>query len=66
MCSIIDYQFDKLHVIYDNSYSVTYKHMLRVKPLIELDLTHHNTSVIFQESNLELKNKLNKKRFKTQ
>lgn len=59
MCSIIDYQFDKLHVIYDNSYSVTYKHMLRVKP-------YHNTSVIFQESNLELKNKLNKKRFKTQ
>lgn len=60
MCSIIDYQFDKLHVIYDNSYSVTYKHMLRVKPLIELDLTHHNTSVIFQESNKIIKPRIEK------
>lgn len=60
MCSIIDYQFDKLHVIYDNSYSVTYRHMLRVKPLIELDLTHHNTSVIFQESNKIIKPRIEK------
>lgn len=60
MCSIIDYQFDKLHVIYDNSYSVTYRHMLRVKPVIELDLTHHNTSVIFQESNKIIKPRIEK------
>lgn len=60
MCSIIDYQFDKLHMIYDNSYSVTYKHMLQVKPLIELDLTHHNTSVIFQESNKIIKPRIEK------